>query len=379
VNIDIRDASAIRTLRPLEVAAYLRSTGWDAKEPTAKASTWMRTNGAEVFEVTVPLDETLRDYALRMGEVLHTLAAAENRSQGQVFSDLLTTFADVLRIRIDDPEAGDGTLSIEAHAQIAQKARDLLLAAACSAMEHRAVWHTNKPAQAIEQVRKLRVGQSERGSYIVTVISRVSPALTVPSNGELFESDLPFERQVTQTLATSLAALDAAAATAALSGKFDSFEQSVTKGVSANLCDAVAGLWGDEVRQRTLEFTFTWSPARPLEMQVPSQVRFSADQIPVIREASRVMKERSPVSDFELEGAVVKLDRKPGAEFGKVTVLGLVDGRPKRVTFELGEPLYHLAVQAHDQERALRCSGSLQREGRGYQLQNPRDVIVEEE
>jgi hypothetical protein len=91
------------------------------------------------------------------------------------------------------------------------------------------------------------------------------------------------------------------------------------------------------------------------------------------------MKERAPVSDFELEGAVVKLDRQPGNETGKVTVLGLVEGKQKRVTFELGDPLYHLAVTAHDQERALRCIGNLRREGRGYQLLNPREIVVEEE
>lgn len=379
MNIEIRDAAALRTLRPLEVAAYLRSKGWKSTEQTANASTWLRTLGTEVFEATIPLYESLRDYALRMGEVLQTIAVAENRSQGLVYSDLLTTFADVLRIRIDDPEAKDGTLSIEAHAQMAQKARELWLAAACAALEHRAVWHTKKPTQAVDQVRKLRVGQSERGSYIITVISRVSPALEVPGNGQLFETNLPYERQVTQTLATALDTLESAAAKAAVSGKFDSFEESVEKGVSSNLCDAVAGLWGDEDRQRTLEFSFTWSPARPLETAVPSKVRFSADRIPVIREASRVMRERSPVIDFELEGAVVKLDRQRGEQTGKATILGLVDGRPKRVTLELEDPLYHLAIQAHEQERALRCIGSLVREGRGFRLHNARDLVVEEE
>ena len=376
MNIDIRDASAVQTLRPLEVAAYLRSKSWEQKEATARASRWIHTIDADVFEAVVPLDESIRDYAIRMGEVLHTLALAEGRPQGEVYADLLTTFADVVRIRIDDPEAKDGTLAIETNAQIAQRTRDLLLAAACSATEHRAVWHTRNPVQAVEQVRQLRVGQSERGSYVVTVISRVSPALKVPDNGQLFESATPFARQVIQTLATSLATLDAAAATAALSGTFDSFEQSVAKGVSANLCDAVAGLWGDDARQRTLEFTFSWSPARPVEAPVPSRVRFGADRIPFIREASRVMKERAPVRDFELRGAVVKLDRPPDTETGKVTVLGLVDDRPMRVTLELQDPLYNLAVTAHADQLAFRCIGSLVREGRSYRLQNPTEVAT---
>ncbi|MBN9119976.1 MAG: hypothetical protein J0I06_12575 [Planctomycetes bacterium] len=379
MNVEIRDASAVQMLRPLEVAAYLRSTGWNQKAASTKVSVWGRKSGDDEFEATVPLVATVRDYALRMGDVLRVIAAAENRSQAQVYTDLLTTFADVVRIRIDDPEAKDGTLSIEAHAQIAQRARDLLLAAACSATEHRAVWPATKPARAVEQVRKLRVGQSERGSYIVTVISRVSPALETPADGRLFEAEVPFERQVVQTLATSLATLDTAAATAALSGKFDSFAESVAHGVSANLCDAVAGLWGDDGQQRTLEFSFTWSPARPLEVSAPERVRFTADSIPVIREASRVMKERAPMSDFRIEGPVVKLDRQPDAASGKVTVFGAVENRPTRVTLELSEPQYSRAVAAHRDQLVFSCVGTLVREGRNYRLQNPRDVSVEEE
>jgi hypothetical protein len=55
-----------------------------------------------------------------------------------------------------------------------------------------------------------------------------------------------------------------------------------------------------------------------------------------------------------------------------------VDGKAKTVVLELGDPEYHLAVQAHDQEKALRCVGSLMREGRGYALREPRELGVEE-
>lgn len=376
MKTNIRDVEAIQTLRPLEVTAYLRSKGWIQQAPSNKASVWIKDNE---FEAVVPLDQAMRDYALRMGDILHTLAAVENRSQTEIYADLLTTFADVVRIRIDDPEQLDGTLPIEAHAQIAQKTRDLLLAAACSATEHRPVWHTKKPTQAVEQVRKIRIGQSERGSYIVTVISRVSPALQSPNNGQLFETEPPFERRVIQTLASSLDALNNAAATAAMSGEFASFEESVAQGVSANLCDAVAGIWGDDNGQRNLEFTFSWSPARAVDPHIPSKVKFAADRIPFIREASRVMKDRTPVGDFELEGAVVRLDRPEGQPAGKVTIMGQVDGKPKRVTLELEDAHYQVAIAAHAQERALRCIGSLVREGRGHVLLGPRDIAIEQD
>ena len=380
MNVDIRDVKAVQMLRPLEVAVYLRAKGWvEQKSFTPKASIWTTAKSKHEFEALVPLDQAVRDYSLRMGDVLRTLAAVEDRSQSQIYADLLTTCADVVRIRIDDPDLQDGTLPMEFHAQVAQKARDLVMAAACAATEHRSVWHTKKPDQAVEHVRKMRIGQSERGSYIMTLISRVSPALHVPNNGRLFEIETPFERRVIQTLASSLEQLDLAAQKAATSGEFASFEESVSKGVNANLCDAVVGLWGDDDAPRNLEFLFSWSPSRPVESQIPSKVRFSPDRIPVIREAARVMRDRAPVSDFELEGAVVICAHQPGQTEGKITVIGQVDGKPKRVALELRVPDYHRAVEAHKEGRMLRCFGSLVRDGRSYTLQSPRELEFVEE
>jgi hypothetical protein len=115
----------------------------------------------------------LPDYALRMGDLLAVLEAVEERSQLQIYTELLTVTADVIRIRIDDPELADGSLPIEQHVQIAHKARDLMLASACAATERRPVWHKRKPAQAIYHVRRIRIGQSGRGSYVISVISEI--------------------------------------------------------------------------------------------------------------------------------------------------------------------------------------------------------------
>jgi hypothetical protein len=245
MNVDIRDVDAMKVLRPLEIAAYLRSRGWTVREPAAsRASVWSLTVESEVYEVILPLDSSSGDFALRMGDILRVLAAVEQRSQEEIYADLLTTTADVVRIRIQDVDQQDGTLSIEGYARIAQKARDLMLAAACAATEARPVWHTRKPAQAMDEVRKVRIGQTERGSYVVTIITRISPELHM-SEDRLFETEVPFERRMTQTLASSLAHLERAAETAALSGQFErraascaSATRSLTlnwKGQSSNL------------------------------------------------------------------------------------------------------------------------------------------------
>lgn len=279
MKIEIQDVEAVRAIRPVDAALYLRAKGWrQISSQPGRSSTWIISAGDEEYEALLPMNLELRDYALRVSELLGVLAAAEKRSQWQVYSDLLTVTADVLRIRIMDPELADGTLPIEEHAQIAQNARDLVLAAACAATEPRPVWHKRKPTRAMDHVRRVRIGQSERGSYILTVISRIPPQL----HGEqppLFDTDTPFERKVTETLARSLHALTGAAEQAALTQQMAAFDEAIPHGVNANLCDAVVGLWGGDERQRNLEFSFSWSPARPVPPERVRRVAFSSDRI----------------------------------------------------------------------------------------------------
>jgi hypothetical protein len=299
MRVDIRDVKAVEALRPLEVAAYLRAKGWMQKHATpGREVIWTIVTNGEEYEILLPLDQTTPDFALRMGDLLHILAEVERRSQAWVYEDLLTTTADVLRIRIDDPDLIDGSMPIDGHVQIAQKTRDLLLAAACEVSEPRRVWHTHKPARATKRLRHVRIGQSQRDSYVITVVSRVPPLLhTTPGHMELVETEPPYERQVMNTLARGLLMLDRAAEQATLTADLISFDQAVHLGVSANLCDAVTGLWGGGDGYRTLEFLFSWSAARPPEADIPTSVTFAADRIPVIREASRLLREKVPITD----------------------------------------------------------------------------------
>ncbi len=376
MKADIRDVASVAILPPLDVASYLRATGWSRGElKEGQYAVWTRDDD---FEALLPLRSDFRDFGLRMGDLLRTLSAAEDRSQLDVLSDLLVTGSDVLRVRLADDDLADGSMPIEEYTRTAQKVRDLMLAAACSAIEARPVWHKRKPDQAVNYLRGVRVGQSERGSYVVTVISRIPPMLRSQQQG-LFEPNDPYERVVTRRLADALHAAESAAEASASSGSAESFEAAVRRGVSANLCESIAGLASDDDTHRSVEFAFSWSRSRPVAQGQISRIVLAQDRVPFIREAARVLREHAPIEDFELEGAVVKLERVEGSPTGHVTVYGLVDNDAKRVRLELPEDSYNQAVDAHRDGNAIRCSGRLVREGRGYQLKNPVDFTVRKE
>jgi hypothetical protein len=312
-----------------------------------------------------------------MGELLRTLANVERRSQLEVLQDFLTTTADLIRVRAPGRDADNGTLPLEQAVTFIERSRDMMLAAACAALDKRPYYATRKATQAMDYLSRVRLGQTERGSYVLTILSPVAPELK-PAQGELplpTEPLEPYARQVTRTLIEALTALDEAARQAAMHGDMGPFHAAVSRGVSANLCDAVVGLSAASPNEG-LDVQVSWSRSRPVEVKVPARVLLGSDSIPIIEEASRWFRETAPFEDFEVEGFVIRLDRGPTATEGDVTVTGIVDGQMRKIVVRFGAETYIEAVRAHKDRRTVKCVGDLVKEGRGYRLQNPRHFQV---
>jgi hypothetical protein len=235
----------------------------------------------------------------------------------------------------------------------------------------------------------LRLGQSERGSYVLCILSRVTPALSssqislnFPGTPPPLQDDEkdPYERVVTTTLGTALAEVERAALRSVATGSMDAFEQAVPLGVSADLCDAIALLGGEgRSHLRRVEVRVHWSPARPSRHKAQS-AQFTPGTIAVIREAGRQLRERSPIDDFEIEGFVRSVAREPTSEqfMGIVRLVASVEGKLRDVNVEfLGED-WKKAHDAIASQKAIRCEGELLRDRRPYFLQNGRNVRIVE-
>ncbi|TVR97728.1 MAG: hypothetical protein EA406_08365 [Rhodospirillales bacterium] len=378
MNVQIRDAAVLDALKPLELAAYLRAKGWRRKaDINGKGSLWLvELPDGEEFDVTLPLRQDLADYALRMGELLQTVAQVEGRSELEVLRDLMTTTADLVRVRATGHGADNGSLPLELAVTLVERSRDMILSAACATLEKRPSFAKRKPQQAMDYLRQVRLGQTEHGSYVLTILSPVSPELKA-AQGELpgLEPVQPYERRVIRTLMGGLTALGEAARAAALDGSMQPFADAVERGVSANLCEAVVGL--SEVGSGApIDVRVSWSRSRPVDPKASVRVALSSDSIPIIREAARHFRERTPLEDFEVEGFVTRLNRGPAAKAGEVTVQASVDGPMRPITMELVPDDYTKAVKAHDDRLKVRCTGELAQEGRGLRLQNPRQFEV---
>jgi hypothetical protein len=374
MRVAVQDAVTLRALKPLELAAYLRGKGWRQEADLAgKGSLWLlkHPDGSE-FDVALPARRELGDYALRMAEAIQTLSDAERRSQLEIIRDIQTTTADLIRVRAPSREAENGTLPFDQAVSFVERSRDMMLAAACAALDKRSVYAKRKAQQAMDYLGHVRMGQTERGSYVLTILSPVPPELR-PAQGTLLpaEPEDPYERLVTRTLMDALKALEVAARDAAIEGEMTPFQQAVGKGVSANLCDAVVGLSAVSPGEG-LDIQVSWSHTRPIDAATPSRVQLGSDSIPLIEEAARQFREAASWDDVEIEGIVTRLDRGATASEGDVTITGSVEGHMRRITLRLGIEAYSQAIQAHEERRTVRCTGELVKEGRGYRLKDPR-------
>ncbi len=85
----IQDADILKNLSPQQVETYLREHGWQQQQKNGeKASIWTFTD----FEILLPLQPKIIDFPRRMGEVIETLSLAENLSQIEILSELITNY-----------------------------------------------------------------------------------------------------------------------------------------------------------------------------------------------------------------------------------------------------------------------------------------------
>jgi hypothetical protein len=393
VRARILDARALGGIRPIDVTAYLRASGWSEVEPDGAAAYWERDANGDRVGVTVPLQQSWRDYGMMVAELLDVLGHVENRSQLAILRDLTEVTADVVRMRAvstsSDAEES-GTLPLLDGLNLNLCGKSMMLAAACAAVERKRGFGKRKPDRAMNYVEGLRLGQSERGSYVLCMLSHVSPALassqislTFPgAPPPLQDASLepePYERTVTKTLSVALGEVERASLRGVATGSLDAFEHAVPLGVSADLCEALALLGEARTSFRRVDVRVSWSPARPPQGEKrPSTSTFTPGHVEVIREAGRLLRERSPIDDFELEGVVLSVSREPTSEqlFGVVRILASIDGSMRSVDVELYGEDWRTAHAAIADKAVIHCEGELLRDRRPYFLQKTRNVRV---
>ncbi len=355
---------------------------WEVKTRNQRFSTWHQADQADPSSfLFVPLSTTPADYEDRLRDLVLGLAAVERQDVDAVVTNLRYATADLIRIALVSPRVGPGELPIEDGRKLFDGARDLMLWAACAAVQTRATFGPRVPAVARDYLDGVRLGQTEKGSYIVTVISDVAPPeqqALLPDEG--IQLDTPFERKVTSRLMESLSATQSAAKLVVekQTDIAETFEDVVERGVSANLCSAIAQM-AEEQAGAQVEVRMNWAASRPpVGTKLPPVVTFPPSTLPVLSDAQEVLRQLGPFEDEVVEGYVIRLNRgKDEAAIGSIVIEGEARGERRNIHVELPDAQYHDAVRAHDERYPVRVLGTLAKRGKYWVLSDPGQLRLE--
>lgn len=374
--------SLAQYLDPKAIEVYLMAHNWEVKTRNQRFSTWHQADQADPSSfLFVPLSTTPADYEDRLRDLVLGLAAVERQDVDAVVTNLRYATADLIRIALVSPRVGPGELPIEDGRKLFDGARDLMLWAACAAVQTRATFGPRVPAVARDYLDGVRLGQTEKGSYIVTVISDVAPPeqqALLPDEG--IQLDTPFERKVTSRLMESLSATQSAAKLVVekQTDIAETFEDVVERGVSANLCSAIAQM-AEEQAGAQVEVRMNWAASRPpVGTKLPPVVTFPPSTLPVLSDAQEVLRQLGPFEDEVVEGYVIRLNRgKDEAAIGSIVIEGEARGERRNIHVELPDAQYHDAVRAHDERYPVRVLGTLAKRGKYWVLSDPGQLRLE--
>ena len=370
----IRDSEALRRVSPTMLRAYLEARGW-AREQTwrNRILVWASAGNERVGEILMPLREQSATYWMRIAEAVELLAEMEERSQLDVYHDLLATGSDVIRIRPLNGAGGSGW-DLGESVDFLTRARDLITAAARAAERPgQPVYRGRSSGEVAEYVRGVRPLPGYEAGSGLTLHSQVPAGYGEQLDlGDPFRA--PFPRRATIALNEGLREASRTAETVLAGRKIaDAFEQDPTQAANANLYDAVAAL---ARRGPGVGISVAWAEVRPAD--APSgEFAFSESAADVFTEGADLLRQNSPFLDAHVTGEIVRLDRESKEEFdGHAVALCELDGRPIALQVQFDIEDQEEVVRAFRNNLEISVNGDIHREGRKYLLKNPRNFIA---
>ena len=381
MNGRFSQSDVLSNVTPRALRAYVEAHGWHKVEPYGDYGD-VYAFGNEPSEIIVPISSRFTDYGLSIGQVITILANMEEREEDAVLRDLSLADVDLIRVRMQE-SGGDGSIPIDTAVVMIRESRNLLLSAACSALRPQPAFEVGKFPRARNYVSDVRLGQTERGSFVINLLS---PALSEsrPGMSSALKTE-PFPRRVMNKLVSGLQATRKGVDREYHGGyDFAAFEYGVDDGVSANLCDSVRGMLNKargvlgKRDNSGIDISVNWALTHPHPRE-QVLVHFRESDIPVLRDASRTLREWQNRPDEQIVGYVNSLTRQRSQYRGRATIRSRIDDSMRSVRVDFGPENYHNIVDAHGRRKMVSLRGDLIRKGQQWTLANPRNLVVHED
>lgn len=337
------------------IASYLAATNWQREPETWRtASIWTSSDGHQVL---LPARDGMGDSDLRVRELLEVIGLVETRPASDVAWEILKPMTDRQTYQLFSDGATEGDAPLISSVRALNGVRQLLDSAGRAFVEGP---HVTFPGPTPHSVRDLLAGV--RLSYGASRVPtfRVDLPLTESTSGSPI--DASFARGVGVQLHDAIGSASEAVSEAAADGDLSIFDQAVTAGVSANLCQALSKLGGQD-RQQPVEISFAWAYGVPSRLP-PTTIRFEAGRGGVLADAARHLRHMNSSGNAAVIGLVESLhDDAKRADRWRIKVRGEVTGARgassrRTLWVRLDTPqAYDLAIEAHREHQRVHAQG----------------------
>ena len=353
-------------INPLAFARYLKETGW-IPFPTKKEYVkiyQIKTADGAAFQVNLPMDKSLSDFKSAMYQAIETVAFVEKQSTEQLMLYLLNPNTDILKIRLDRKDIEVGNILFDDAIRIYESAKKLIAATAQDILHPRR-FHQGRMDDSISRfVNSCKFGQTEIGSYIVSVVCPFAELdetegyrqLSIFSSEDQCAESLT--RQVTNRIMTNVTSIR----TNIDNGEIDKLTSEENNSIiSANFYEALAGLNLD-VEGADVEFIAQWSPVVKKNRSRYDRISLSHDYYQPISTTIGKLRERTKRTT-KIVGRIKKLESSPDLSkrtSGKITVVYLDEKENKKTaTINVSKEDYDKAIQAHSEGNHVEITGEL--------------------
>lgn len=365
----------IDKLQPATVEHYAEVTGWQRVDGVPnnialfhKAS---NTPGGRTLEILIPRNRSFADFDERLAEAVETLSLVERLTPVEMLNNVIAP-SDAMRFRIASPETVSGLIPLTEGVDFYRGIKRTFSAAACDLFDPQSYHARLYRSESEEYLAGCRLGQTQVGSYIATVMCPINPPLRGlgVNTSSLFPeiSETEFYRAVTTRVMESLEAIQVKLDRGDTQLLIRPEEKEVK--ISGNFFEALT-LMRPEPKASDLEVSISWSHKVGFTPDVPTTITILESYFPELEVVAASLRPDYQPEERQLVGKVLALYGDQNEENlmeGEIILRFFDEEKLNDVRVQLEPKDYELACDAHKLGKYVEIIGRLERRGRLYEM-----------
>jgi len=371
------DISFLDQITPDSVRTYLTGVGWKPSRGNNSKDRTLIFNCPykKYAQVELPIDSKGRWYSQSIDQLIKHLAEIEKRDTEAVISDLQYPDSEIISYRTISPQTSAGTIPLGDAEYLIDAITETLKTSVCDVIKP-SLKHKRIKCEATDVLlKKVHLGQTEHGSYVIRIIC---PLDAIQSEPSLFDST-PIMRQTTMHLMKVAFDLVEATNGNRIGKLIDRIrkENSIHR-ISVDTCNAISKTqqWDD----CTVDLATRWAPTFKLSSQeyIPDKVTITPKNFSGIFEICNALTpQKGKKSELQTEEFIAVVDECKGGfndqdqrEGPVILKIFSTEGKTLKAKAVLSHELYAKAHQNHIEEKGhfVKVIGSLVSKGRSNEI-----------